>query len=223
VEPDATAALRDGQGQRSVFFGWLRSSLWSTADMAERFSRLIGCSSPRLSVADRSRAVRSPGSKLPVAFCLWCAPLPLRGFAHSAGACRRAGRHVPLPPARGAGELAVRFATHRLRAAGARGASSIRASPLRPSAFHVATPSSTDGTRRQPTVPSPHTPSLSRISATARSSGHRGHASTGQVAQVALARGPDADRVCGIGVTTRSGRSCARFRWSSRHRRSPAS
>jgi hypothetical protein len=134
----------------------------------------------------------------------------------------RAGRHVPLPSARGAGELAVRFATHRLRAAGARTASSIWAS-VYPSAFHAATSSSTDGTGRQPTVPSPHTPSLSRISAAARSSGHRGHVSTGQVAQVALARGPDADRVCGIGVTTRSGRSCARFRWSSRHRRSPAS
>ncbi|MFI7300686.1 hypothetical protein [Streptomyces sp. NPDC050121] len=35
------------------------------------------------------------------------------------------------------------------------------------------------------------TPSLSRISAIARSQGHRGHVSTGQVD---LARGPDADR-----------------------------
>jgi hypothetical protein len=69
---------------------------------------------------------KSPPTSTP---CLWCAPLPLRCFARSAGACRRAGRHVPLPPARGAGELAVRFATHRLLAAGARRASSIRASP----------------------------------------------------------------------------------------------
>ncbi|PTH83161.1 hypothetical protein C9J60_39180 [Streptomyces sp. A244] len=35
--------------------------------------------------------------------------------------------------------------------------------------------------------------------------------------------GPTTRAICALGVTTRSGRSCAQFRWSSRHRRSPAS
>ncbi|MEU1853808.1 hypothetical protein ABZ499_32240 [Streptomyces sp. NPDC019990] len=63
--PDSDMVWRRRQTRRaagdgpawSVFFGWLRSSLWSTADIAERFSHLIGGSSPRSSVADRSRAM----------------------------------------------------------------------------------------------------------------------------------------------------------------------
>ncbi|MFJ8469959.1 DUF4118 domain-containing protein [Streptomyces swartbergensis] len=99
--------------------------------------------------------------RLPVAFCLWCAPLPLRCFA-------RSDRAMPSSrPTRSAAACARRW-----RTGGA----------LR----HA------DGAVRQPPVSSPHTPSLSRISATARSSGHRGHAPSGQVP---LARGPDDDRV----------------------------